>query len=602
MTGSAERADDVQLATSLPRGDVPLEAIVRTDELSRRPSRPPDHASENNALVALSTALADSPVTILQTLADRVLEGLQADSAGLSLLTKDGKSFYWAAISGAWQSHTGGGTPRDFGPCGDVLDRNAPMLFTHWELRYPYLGTATPLAEEGLLAPFYVKCKAVGTIWAIVHTDRRRFDAEDLRLLESLGRFASAAYQAVESTEELKTEIAARKRAETEIRQWTDRLEAKIQCLVDSNIIGIFVLDRAGRILECNDAFLQLVGHGRNELDTGLLRWQDMTPQDWRDADERSHGELRGTGAVQTYEKEFLRRDGTRVPVLLGAAPFGERMEQRVAFAVDLTERKRAEEAARQSERRYHEIRIEMAHANRVAVIGQMSASIAHEVNQPLSGILTNANTGFRMLANDPPDVNGASEMIRRMIRDANRATAVIKRLHALFAKKDGPTELMDLNDATREVIALSLPELQRSQVIVRSEAAGDLPAVMGDRVQLQQVILNLVLNAAEAMSVVDDRPKELLISTARVDSNGVLLAVQDSGPGIDPANLERVFEPFYSTKASGMGMGLSICRAIIEAHGGRLWATQGARHGAVFQFTLPPGTQGASAPRAPSH
>ncbi len=399
--------------------------------------------------------------------------------------------------------------------------------------------------------------------------------------------------------EELNIEIAARKRAETEIRQRNDRLEAKIRCLVDSNIIGIFILDREGRILECNDAFLHLVGHGRDELDAGVLRWTDMTPQDWRDADEWLLGEVRGTGAVQTYEKEFLRKDGTRVPVLLGAAPFGERMEQSLGFAVDLTERKRAEEVARQSERRYHEIRIEMAHANRVAVIGQMSASIAHEVNQPLSSILTNASTGSLMLAGDPPDVTGAREMIRRMIRDANRASAVIKRLHALFAKKDGPTELVDLNDATREVTALSLPELQRSQVILRSEAAGNLPPVLGDRVQLQQVILNLLLNAAEAMSGIHDRPRELLISTTRTDSNGVLLAVQDSGSGIDPANLERVFEAFYSTKPGGMGMGLSICRAIIEAHGGKLWATEGAPRGAVFQFTLPSASAALAAARA---
>jgi GAF domain-containing protein len=354
MNACAEMADDVPLATSFPRSDVPLEAIVRTDELRLRPSRPPDHAGENHALRALSTALADHPATILQTLADRVLEVLRAGSAGLSLLTKEGNRFYWAAISGAWRSHAGGGTPRDFGPCGDVLDRNAPMLFTHWELRYPYLAAATPLADEGLLVPFYVNGKAVGTIWAIIHSGRRRFDAEDLRLLQSLGQFASAAYQAVESTEELKIEIAARERAEMEL----------------------------------------------------------------------------------------------------------------------------------------------MAHANRVAVIGQMSASIAHEVNQPLSGILTNANAGSLMLARDPPDVDGASEMIRRTIRDASRATAVVKRLHALFAKKDGPTELIDLDDATREVLTLALPELQKNQVILRSEASGELPPVMGDRVQLQQVILNLVLNA----------------------------------------------------------------------------------------------------------
>jgi GAF domain-containing protein len=163
------------------------------EELRSRPWRPPDHTKENSTLVALVTALADSPHTILQTLVDKVLEVLRADSAGLSLLTKDEKRFYWAAIAGAWRPHIGGGTPRDFGPCGDVLDHNVPMLFTHWERRYPYLSTAVPLAEEGLLVPFYVNGKAVGTIWAIAHNNRRQFDAEDLRLLESIGRFASAA-------------------------------------------------------------------------------------------------------------------------------------------------------------------------------------------------------------------------------------------------------------------------------------------------------------------------------------------------------------------------------------------------------------------------
>jgi len=589
MTSSANMAGDVSLTTSPSRDCVSLEEIVCTDELARRQSRPPDYASENKALVALSTALADSPLTILESLADRVLEMLQADSAGLSLLQKDEKRFYWAAISGAWRSHTGGGTPRDFGPCGDVLDRNAPMLFTHWELRYPYLADATPLADEGLLVPFYVKGRAVGTIWAIMHTGRRKFDAEDLRLLQRLGLFASAAYQAVQSIEDLRSEIAARKAAEAEARQWAERLEAKIHCLINSNIIGIFILDRDGRIQEANDAFLRLVGHERAELDAGLLRWSDLTPEDWRDADERRLAEIREAGAVQACEKEFFRKDGTRVPVLLGAAPLCTGMDQSAAFVVDLTERKRVEGAARDSERRYHEIQIEMAHANRIAVIGQLSASIVHEVTQPLSSIITNAYTALRMLARDPPNVNRASEMIRRMLRDAKRSSEVIRRLRTLFAKKDGPTELMDLNEATREVIALALSELQRSRIILRAEFADDLPPVLGDRVQLQQVILNLVGNAVEAMSASDDRPRQLLISTTRSDSSGdVLLAVQDSGSGIDPAQLERVFEAFYTTKPGGMGMGLSICRAIVEAHGGKIWATQRAPHGAIFQITLP--------------
>ena len=164
-TRSANLHNEVRLETSIPAAS--LDSILCTEELLRRPSRPPDHKVENSALVALTSALADSPQTILQTLADKVLEVLQADSAGLSLLTKDGKRFYWAAIAGAWQPHIGGGTPRDFGPCGDVLDHNRSMLFTHWERRYPYLSTAIPLADEGLLVPFHVNGKAVGTIWAI---------------------------------------------------------------------------------------------------------------------------------------------------------------------------------------------------------------------------------------------------------------------------------------------------------------------------------------------------------------------------------------------------------------------------------------------------
>ena len=581
--------DDATPESSFLDAEAPLEAIDRTDELSDRPSRPLDHANESKALLALSAALADSPHTILQVLADRVLEVLQADSAGLSLLTKDGKRFYWAAIAGAWAPHTGGGTPRDFGPCGDVLDRDAPMLLTHWERRYSYLGVATPLADEGLLVPFRVNGKTVGTIWAIMHTDRRRFDPEDLRMLQSLGQFASAAYQATESIAELTIEMAAREKAEAEIRQWAGRLDAKIHCLIDSNIIGIFIWDCQGRIIQSNDAFLQLVGHERHELDAGILRWTDITPEEWRGADERMLVDIRSTGTARTHEKEFYRKDGTRVPVLLGAAAFGAPTDQAAAFVVDLSERKRAEVAARESERRYHEIQIELMHANRVTVIGQMLASMVHELNQPLSGIVTNAGTGLRMLSGDPPNVDGARETARRTIRDANRASDLIKRLHLLFAKKDIRTELLDLNETIEEAIALSRPELQRSAVILRSRLAGHLPAIMGDRVQLQQVILNLVRNAVDAMSALRDRPKELLIATTRTESNDVLLAIKDSGSGVDPASLERIFETFYTTKLGGLGMGLSICRVIVNAHGGKLWATPGDPYGAIFHLVLPP-------------
>jgi GAF domain-containing protein len=183
---------------------VPLESVLCTEELGRRPSRPPDYEKENRTLVALAQALADSPRTILQALADTILEIFQADSAGISLLTKDETKFYWPAIAGAWNPHIGGGTPRNFGPCGDVLDRNVPLLFRHFERRYTYLRPVMPSVEECLLVPFYVGGKAVGTIWAIAHNIRRKFDAEDLRQLVSVGRFASSAYEAVALLEDRK--------------------------------------------------------------------------------------------------------------------------------------------------------------------------------------------------------------------------------------------------------------------------------------------------------------------------------------------------------------------------------------------------------------
>src|SRR6185312_2487001 len=205
---------------------VPLESVVCTDELNQRPSRPPDYETENRALLLLGQTLADSPRTILQTLADTILEVFRAGSAGISLLAKEdgGKTFYWPAIAGVWKPHIGGGTPRDFGPCGDVLDRNTPLLFRHFERRYDYLQPVTPSTEECLLVPFYVAGKAVGTIWAVAHDHRRKFDAEDRRQLVSLGRFASSAYQVVESLNLLEKQVDAVRESEERFHTLADNI------------------------------------------------------------------------------------------------------------------------------------------------------------------------------------------------------------------------------------------------------------------------------------------------------------------------------------------------------------------------------------------
>jgi signal transduction histidine kinase len=217
-----------------------------------------------------------------------------------------------------------------------------------------------------------------------------------------------------------------------------------------------------------------------------------------------------------------------------------------------------------------------------------LTASIAHEVNQPLSGIITNASTCLRMLDTIPPDVVGARETARRTIRDGNRASDVITRLRSLFSKKDFTLEPLDLNEAAREVIALSLSELQRNRVVVQSEFADDLPSITGDRVQLQQVLLNLLRNASDAMADVDDRPRQLLIRTESDGRDYVRVTVRDAGIGIEPQGMDKLFEAFYTTKTGGMGIGLSVSRAIVERHRGRLWAEPNDGPGATFAFSIP--------------
>ena len=254
-----------------------------------------------------------------------------------------------------------------------------------------------------------------------------------------------------------------------------------------------------------------------------------------------------------------------------------------IAAVRDVTARRLADEALDKA-------RSELSHVARVMTLGALTASIAHEVNQPLSGIITNASTCMRMLDAEPPNVDGARETTKRTIRDGRRAADVIARLRALFTQKEAVTELVDLNEATEEVIALSRTELERNRVITRTELAPGLPLVTGDRVQLQQVILNLLRNGSDAMSTVDDRPRELMFKTEIEEGERVRLSVQDAGIGFEPQSLDRLFQTFYTTKDDGMGIGLSVSRSIIENHGGRLSATLNNGPGVTFSFSLPCG------------
>jgi PAS domain S-box-containing protein len=355
--------------------------------------------------------------------------------------------------------------------------------------------------------------------------------------------------------------------------------EARIRRLVDSNIIGIVIWDFQGRIIEANQAFLDIVGYAREDL--ALLRWTELTPAEWRDVDDQAFAELHATGTVQPREKEYFRKDGSRVPVLVARALFEWKRDEGVAFVLDLTERKHVEGALRDAQ-------ANLAHVVRVTTLGELAASIAHEVNQPLAAVKANAEACLRWLDRETPDLDAARRSVEWVMDDSNRANEVIRRVRSL-AKKTGLEMVpLDINHVVREVVALVQRELASHQASLRLELARALPMILGDRVQLQQVIINLVMNGAEAMQSVTDRPRELMIRSSQDETQQVLVGVTDSGVGISAENVDRLFNPFFTTKSRGMGMGLSICRSIMEAHGGRLWATANVPHGATFQFTLP--------------
>jgi PAS domain S-box-containing protein len=623
------------------------------------------------------------------------------------------------------------------------------------------------------------------------------------------------------------------KRAEQSLRD----SEAKIRRLVDANIIGIFIWDFDGRILEANKAFLDIVGYDHEDLLAGRLRWTDLTPPEWHDRDTRLIQEQKISGTLQPFEKEYFRRDGSRVPVMIGVATFEESGNQGVAFVLNLTESKRAEQALRESESRFrhyaetasdwfweigpdckftlltdnafgsgaadrigatywdhaldletepekwrlfratlysrkpfrdfvylglsgdgssmyvrasgkpvfdangefrgyrgtctdvteimraHEalreseqrsrsaidgiaglvaimapngeietvnrqvfeycdrsleelknwgtsdavhredlprvverfkraiasgnschveqrlrrfdgeyrwfdtrgvpvrdeagritrwyilltdiedrtralsrlqqMQSDFAHMNRVSMMGELAASLSHEISQPIASARNNARAALNFLDRHPTVLGDVKEALACVVDDADRAGEIIDRIRDQIRKAPPRTGSFDLNEAVNEVIALGRSAIIKNRVLVRTQLAQGSFLAQGDRVQLQQVILNLVLNAVEAMGPVEAGPRELLISTERTEVNGALVAVRDSGPGVDLGYIERVFEPFYTTKSSGVGMGLPICRSIIDAHGGRLWADANEPRGAVFQFTLP-GVEGA--------
>jgi PAS domain S-box-containing protein len=377
------------------------------------------------------------------------------------------------------------------------------------------------------------------------------------------------------------TDVENLKRAEEKVRE----SELQLRQMMEAFPEMLWSATAEGAIDYCNGRLLAYTGFSAEEVMGG--GWTKLLHPDDVTQTARVWASCIATGSLYRVEvRTFHAVDHTYRWCVTSALPLLDpqgRILKWYGTVVDMHDWKQAQEELRNTQ-------AALAHMTRVMTMGELTASIAHEVNQPLSGIITNASTCLRMLAADPPNIDGARETVRRTIRDGNRASEVITRLRALFARKESAVESVDLNEAAREVIALCSSDLQRNGVLLRSEFADDLPPVMGDRVQLQQVILNLLTNAADAMSGVEDRARELLIRTELNEGALVCVTVRDTGVGFDPRDAERLFAAFYTTKSSGMGIGLSVSRSIIESHHGRIWAVSNDGPGATFSFSIPCG------------
>jgi PAS domain S-box-containing protein len=363
--------------------------------------------------------------------------------------------------------------------------------------------------------------------------------------------------------------------------------EARIRRLVDANIMGIFMWDLGGDILEANDAFLRLVGYDRKDLDTGRLRWPELNPPELGDSRKLPWiTELRATGSVHPFEKVCIRKDGSRVPVLLALAIFEDNADQGVAFVLDLSERKRAEAEARESDRRYREMQGELSRAMRLASLGEFAGSIVHEVSQPLGAMMTSADAALRWLSRDPPALEEARASLARATKQGQRSANVIAGMRLLIRNESLNPTTLNINDVVQEMLELVRLDLERANVTLCLDLDQDLPTISADRVQLRQVFHNLVRNAIDSMSLASDMAHVLTVAT---QNSGVLaqLMVKDTGGGFDAETHAKLFTPLFSTKETGMGLGLAICRRIVAAHGGRMWAQSPGR-GASFFVELP--------------
>jgi PAS domain S-box-containing protein len=430
-----------------------------------------------------------------------------------------------------------------------------------------------PAMTDTLLLQVAANQAAVGLQEARILSAQRRASQElERRVVERTGQLAA-------TNEELRKEIIERKRAEEALRASEERFRRYFEL----GLIGMAITSPTKGCVEVNDELCRILGYEREEL---LKKsWAEMTHPDDLAADvERFNRVVTGEIDGYTIDKRWIRKDGRVIHTIMAAQCVrrpGGSVDYFVGLVQDVTERKLGEQALRQAQE-------ELAHVARVTSMGELAASIAHEVNQPLAAVVANGHACARWLAVDTPNVGEAVEAAQRVVRDANRAAEVVARIRAFVKRGALQRAVLDLDEVTREVIGMAQGEISARGVLLSVAPAAGLPLVLGDRIQLQQVILNLVMNAVEAMSTVRDRLRTLEMAVVRHGADALCVSVRDSGVGLDPAHRDRVFDAFHTTKPEGMGMGLAISRSIVEAHGGRLWATANRRAGETFQFTVP--------------
>ncbi len=380
-------------------------------------------------------------------------------------------------------------------------------------------------------------------------------------------------------TADLQEEVLRRRATEASLRASEERWRS----MFEASAVGIAVIDQQNHFAAANEAFQKMVGYTSEELQS--LGPLDITHEEDRKATQEMIEDVQSGKRQDCHtEKRYCRKDGKVIWVRVSTAralDSSSALQGIPAIIEDITERKRAEVA-------WHDAREALSRATRLTVMGELSASIAHEINQPLAAIITNGHACERFLTFSPPDLDEVKDAVGEIVRDGRRASEVLKRIRAMSKNSAPERGQVDVNHAIAEVLALTRDELLRHRVSVQTDLHSNLPTIMADRVQLQQVVLNLVMNGIDAMRAVADRSRILTVRSLLSDRGNIAVNVADSGIGLDPANRERIFDTFFTTKPEGMGMGLAISNTIIEAHRGRLWAESGSPFGAVFAFTLP--------------